>query len=181
MAVAVGVGLGVPTGTKVHPPLAGPPTALELLAKTIVISLRACGCAEVAIKHLAIDHIETSLSFIQSQLEIGAPCLADRVPVHCAPFDVEDSIGRTAAYRSVNATGSARETGTARLRIGAQVAPVWEDYSVMAAPRQAHIDSGRRGRGKLRIAVGRQVNARESRAIQRVPDGSGMVVTRSFE
>jgi len=26
VAVAVGVGLGVPTGTKVHPPLAGPST-----------------------------------------------------------------------------------------------------------------------------------------------------------
>ena len=108
------------------------------------------------------------MSFIQSQLEIGALCLADRVPVHCAPLDVEDSIGRTAAYRSVNATGSARVTGAARLRIGAQVAPVWEDCSVMTTPRQAHVDRGSRGRGKLRITVGRQVNARESRAIQRV-------------
>ena len=115
--------------------------------------------------HLAVDHIETSLSFIQSQLEIGARYVARHV--HCAPFDVEDSIGRTAAYRSVNATGSARETGAARLRIGAQGAEVWEDCVVMATPRQAPA-TGRRGRGKLRIAVGRQVNARKSRAIQRV-------------
>ena len=86
--------------------------------------------------HLAVDHIETSLSFIQSQLEIGALYVAGHV--HCAPFDVEDSIGRTAAYRSVNATGSARVTGAARLRIGAQVGPVWEDCIVMATPRQAN-------------------------------------------
>ena len=130
--------------------------------------MRACGCAEVAIKHLAVNHIETRLSFVQSQLEIGALCLFDRIPVHCPPFDVEDSIGRNAAYRSVNATGSAGVIGAARLRIGAQVAPVGEDCSVVATPRQAHVDGVSRGRGELRIAVGRQVNARERRAIQRV-------------
>ena len=143
----------------------------EVLAKTVVMFLRASGYANaaiVAIKHLAVDHIETSLSFIQSQLEIGARYVAGRVIVHCAPFDVEDSIGRTAAYRSVNATGSARVTGAARLRIGAQVAPVWEDCIVMATPRQTNVRCASGGRGKLRIAVGRQVNARESRAIQRV-------------
>lgn len=113
----------------------------EVLIKTVVISLRARGCADaaiVAIMHLAVDHIEASLSFIQSQLEIGARYVAGRVIIHCAPFDVEDSIGRTAAYRSVNATGSTRVTGAARLRIGAQVGPVWEDCSVMATPRQAN-------------------------------------------
>jgi hypothetical protein len=150
----------------------------EVLAKTVVISLRACGCAEVAVYHLAVDHIETSLPFIQSQLEIGALCLADRVLVHCAPFDVEDSIGRTAAYRSVNATGSARETGAARLRIGAQVAPVGEDCSVMATPRQAHVDGERRGRGKLRIARLMLVKVVPYSVYE---NGSEMVVTRSFE
>jgi hypothetical protein len=53
------------------------------------------------------------------------------------------------------------------LRIGAQGAEVWEDCIVMATPRQAPA-TGSRVRGKLRIAAGRQVNADENPAIQRV-------------
>jgi hypothetical protein len=86
----------------------------------------------------ADDYLElqVGIAFIEPYLKIRGRIVI--VKIHRAPFDIEDSIGRTAAYRSVNATGSAGETGAARLRIGAQVGPVWEDCNIMATPRQAN-------------------------------------------
>ena len=60
--------------------------------------------AGVAVRHRAIDHIETGLPLIQPQLVVGLQGGVSEIDA--APFDVEDTVGRTPRYRGEDAAQS---------------------------------------------------------------------------
>jgi hypothetical protein len=93
------------------------------------------------------------------------------VEIDGAPFDVEDSIGRTPGHRRENAAGPAWEARAARVYIRALVVKVWEDAVVVGEPRQANVSEGGICSRELGIAVGRQIDARVRVAIERVSEG----------
>jgi hypothetical protein len=144
-------------------------TVAEVLSKYGVVSLDSRGCAGVALIHRAVDHIEAWLSLIQPQLVVGM--LAGVAEIDGAPFDVEDTIRRTARDRGENAACSIGKNGAAGVRIRALVVPVWEDRVVVGEPRQANVSKGCISGRKLGIAVRRQVDARERHVIERVREG----------
>ena len=93
--------------------------------------------------------------------------------IHGTPFDIEDTVGRSARNRRVNAAGAARipRAASPTQIICAQVIPVREHSVIVSEPRQANVGKGRiRGR-ELRIAVGGQINAGEGLIVQRVREG----------
>ena len=93
--------------------------------------------------------------------------------IHRAPFDVEDTIGRSARYRGVNAAGATRVSCTANPAqiISSLVVPIRHDRVVVAEPRQADVGKvGSHGR-ELGIAVGRHIDAGERQVVQRVTEG----------
>ena len=102
--------------------------------------------------------IKTALPLIQPHFEVGRRGWAGEID--CAPFDIEDTVGRGAFYRSENTAVPARETRAARVRIGAQIIPIREDdVGAAACVRQAGV-SEVRGKGhKLKSAVGVHIHA----------------------
>src|SRR5262249_34831540 len=140
-------------------------TIAEMLGKAGVIFLHSCGRTTVTLIHRAVKHFETSLPFVQPQLEIGR--LACIVRIDRAPLDVEDAIGRSARHGRINATGAVRVNRAAGVCVGAEVIPVWEDGVVVIQPRQANISrTGVCGR-KLRISIGRYIHTVEALVIER--------------
>jgi hypothetical protein len=130
----------------------------EVLSKKRVISLHSTCGAGVAKSDRAPDHIKAILPLIQPQLVIGPH--GDIGEVNRAPFDIEDPVGRSARHRGEDAAGATRESRAPALRIRALVVPVREDRVVVTDPRQrTDIGKGRIGSRKLRIAVGRHVDA----------------------
>ena len=71
----------------------------EVLVKVSAL-LHACRCTRVPVRDRAVDYIKPAQSFIQSNLEVGTAAAAE---IGGAPFDVEDSIGRSACYRGEDA------------------------------------------------------------------------------
>jgi hypothetical protein len=131
----------------------------EVLNESAVISLHSrCGRC-VAVTHGSIDHIEATLSLVQPQLDVGA---AASRKVLCPPFNVENPVGSTATYRSEYA-----EPGVDQI----QVVPVRIDGVVVGTPRQADVSKRRIGSQELGIAIGRQIDARENRAVQGIREG----------
>jgi hypothetical protein len=96
---------------------------------------------------------------MQPQLKVGTT--ASRKVLR-SPLNVEDAIGSSAAYRCKDA-----EPGIDQI----QVVPVWEDRVVVGSPREARISKRRIVSQELGIAVGRQIDARVSRAVQDVGEG----------
>jgi hypothetical protein len=80
------------------------------------------------------------------------------------PLDVEDAVGRTAAYRGEYAKPAVDQI---------QVVPIREDRVVVSSPRQADVSKGRIGGRKLRVAVRRQINAGKALVVQRVREWQG--------
>ena len=111
------------------------------------------GRAGVTISHRAVDHIEAGLPLIQSNLKVGRR--AGIGEIHRAPFDVQDTIGRSTGHRRVNAAGATWISRTAALCIGAQVVPVREDGGVVIEPRQANVGEGGICGRELGVAIGR--------------------------
>ena len=90
--------------------------------------------------------------------------------IDSTPLDVEDTIGRNAGYRGVNAAGGTGVSRAAGHCIGAQVVPVWEDAVVVREPWQANVGKGGiRGR-ELGIAVGRDIDARVGLIVEAVTE-----------
>jgi len=100
-----------------------------------------------------------TLPLVQPQLKVRT---ATSREVLGAPFNVEDAVGRSATYRS-------EDTKSAVDQI--QIVPVWEDRVVVSGPRQTLVGEGRIGSCELRIAVRRQINAREGLIVQTVREG----------
>ena len=100
------------------------------------------------LSHCAVDHVKASLPLIQPQLEAG---IAASREVLCTPLDVEDAVGSSATYRGEYAEPTVHQI---------QVVPVREDRVVVGGPWQALVGEGRIGGRELRIAVGRQIDAR---------------------
>jgi len=90
--------------------------------------------------------------------------------INGAPFNVEDTIGRSTRHRGVNAAGPARETCAASPPqiIGALVVPVREDGAVVVEPGQTHVGKVGTCSRKLGIAIGRHIDACVSRATGRI-------------
>jgi hypothetical protein len=86
------------------------------------------------------------LALVQPQLEVG---VATSREILGTPFDVEDAVGSTSAYRREYAKPAINQV---------QVVPVREDRVVVLAPRQASVSKGRVGGHELCIAIGRQVD-----------------------
>ena len=128
----------------------------EVLSENGVILLHSgCGTS-VPVGESAVDDIEASLSLIQPQLEVGTPTPRE---VLRTPLYVEDAVGRCATYRGEDAEPAVDQI---------QIIPVWRDVVVVGEPRQTTVGEGRiRGR-ELRVAVGRQINARKALIVQRV-------------
>ena len=93
--------------------------------------------------------------------------------IHRAPFDVEDTIGRSARYRGVNAAGATRVSCAANPAqiVSSLVVPIRHDRVVMAEPRQADVGKVRSRGRKLGIAVGNHVDAGERLVIESVTEG----------
>jgi len=86
---------------------------------------------------------------------------------HRAPFDVEDPVGRSARYRSVNTAVPARiSRATAQARVGAQILKQQMNGEVMRSPRNAHSHKRAIAGLKLSSAVGGQIYADIGVAIQ---------------
>jgi hypothetical protein len=68
----------------------------EVLIKGGIVFLHTGSGRCIGVGQTAIDHIEATLPFVQSQLKIGSA--ASRV-VLVAPLDIEDSVGSNAADR----------------------------------------------------------------------------------
>jgi hypothetical protein len=94
--------------------------------------------------------------------------------IDSAPFDIEDTIGRTAGHRGVNAAGAARVTCATGIKwFRAQVVPVREDCVVVArgcrgCPWQANIRKRRIEGRELSIAVRRHIDRVKRLVVQRV-------------
>src|SRR5207247_1385171 len=108
----------------------------------------------VAVGHCAVDDIEASLSLVQSQFEVSAGSPRE---ILRPPLNVKDAVGRSATYRCEYAEPAVDQI---------QVVPIWEDGVVVGGPRQADVSEGRIGGHKLRIAVGRQIDAGEALVVQ---------------
>ena len=95
--------------------------------------------------------------------------MVDIGKVDCAPFDIEDPVGRSARHRGEYTAGSTWERRAATVCIGALVVPVKGYRVVMTGPRQ-RTDIGKSGVGsrELRIAVGRYVDAVKGVVVQGV-------------
>ena len=131
----------------------------EVLVKGGVVLLHSRRGRRIAIGHCAIDDVETALSLVQPQFEVGS---AGPREVIGPPLDVEDAVGSIATYRREYAKPGVDQF---------QVVPIRGDVVVVGCPRQTLIKEGRiRGR-ELGIAIGRQINARESRGIEGVREG----------
>jgi hypothetical protein len=76
------------------------------------------------------DHLELQVGivFVQPDLVVRGRIII--VKVHRAPFDVEDSIGRTARNRGEDTAVSARETCATRQTIRTLVLPHREDGEI---------------------------------------------------
>ena len=112
------------------------------MIEACIISLHS-GCGRcVAVTYCAVDHVEACLPFVQPQLEVRAPTARE---ILRAPLDVEDAIGRRAAYRREDAKSAINQI---------QVIPVWEYCVVMGGPRQADVGKGGIRSHELGIAVG---------------------------
>ena len=98
------------------------------------------------------------LPFIQPQLVIASAATAE---IGGTPFDVEDTIWRSAGKRGENASWASGEL----------VVPIREYGVVVGSPRQADVGKGRIGGRELGIAVGRQIDAGESLVVQGVTEG----------
>src|SRR5882724_9263334 len=142
--------------------------AAEVLIKVGIIFLHARGRIAVAKSHCAIDHIEVCLPLIQPQLVIN--WRAGVAVIDGAPFDVEDTIRRTACGRGENTAGSAREAGTAGLCIRTLVIPVRQDGVVVGEPWQANVYPIDICGHELGIAVGRHIDAVKGLVIQRITE-----------
>jgi hypothetical protein len=140
----------------------------EVLSKKCVVSLHA-GCGRcVAVSHCAVDHVKAWLSsLVQPQLEVSSRGRSSEV--NSAPFNVEDPVGRSARHRGEDTASSTRESRAAAVCVSALVIPVREDRVVVTDPRQrTDIGKGRIGSRKLRIAVGRYVDAVKGLVVQSV-------------
>jgi hypothetical protein len=125
----------------------------EVLSKECVVSLHSGRGRCVTIAHYAVDHVEAELPFVQPHFVVGL--LGGVGEIHRAPFDVEDTIGRSARYRGVDAAGATRVRRAANPAqiISALVIPIRHDRVVVAEPRQADVGKvGTHGR-ELGIAV----------------------------
>ena len=131
----------------------------EVLNESVVVSLHPrCG-RFVAASHCSLDHIEATLSLVQPQLDVGSAAPRE---VLCPPLNVEDPVGSGATYR-----GKYAEPAVDQI----QVVPVWVDGVIVGGPREALVGKFRIGRHELRIPVGRQIDAGESRAVQAIREG----------
>src|SRR5262249_12631632 len=136
-------------------------TVAEILRKDGVVLLHPpCGRC-VPVVHSTVDHIEPSLSLIQPQLKVG---IATPREVLRTPLNVEDAVARIATYRGEYAKPTGNQI---------QIIPIWVDRVVVREPRQADVGEGRIRGCKLRIAVGRQINAAKALVVQRVREWQG--------
>ena len=118
-------------------------------------------------RDVAVDHVEARLSFIQPQLVIGR--LVDIGEVHRAPFDVEDTIRRSAGYRGEDTACPTRETGAAGVYIRALVVPIGEDRVVVVGPWQrARVNPEVICGYELHVTIGRHIDSRIGLIVQRV-------------
>ena len=91
-----------------------------------------------------VHHIKTALPLIQPHFEVGRGGWAGEID--CAIFDIEDTVGRGAFYRSENTAVPAGEGRAARVRIGAQIIPIREDeVGAAACVRQAAVCEDQEG------------------------------------
>jgi len=89
-----------------------------------------------------------------------------------APLDVEDTIGRSARYRGVNAAGATRVSRAANPAqvVRSLVVPIRQDRVVVGRPRQTDVGKvGSHGR-ELSITIGRHSDAGEGLVIQAVTE-----------
>ena len=139
----------------------------EVLSKKRVSLHAGCGRC-VAVSHCAVDHVKAWLPpLVQPQLEVSSRGRSSEV--NSAPFNVEDPVGRCARHRGEYTARSAGESRAPGVCIGALVVPVREDRVVVTDPWQrTDIGKGRIGSRKLRIAVGRHVDAVKGLVVQGV-------------
>ena len=81
------------------------------MSKTGVAALHSRSGASIAIYRGTINHIESILSLIQPQLEIGR--VGGSGEVNGAPFDIEDAVGSSTGHRGIDTAGAARKAGAA--------------------------------------------------------------------
>ena len=114
----------------------------EVLNESGVVPLHPRSSRCVTVTHCAVDHVEATLSLVQSQLEVGSAAARE---VLRPPFDVKDAVGSRATYRCEDAKSTINQI---------EVVPVWENGVVVGRPRQASISEGRIGSQELGVTVG---------------------------
>ena len=108
----------------------------------------------------AIDDFETLTWIVlaKAQLEIAPRGVVTKE--HCAPFDVEDPVRRSARYRCENAAGPTRiGRATAQGQVSAQILKQCMNSEVMSRPRNAHSDKRAIAGHKLGIPVRGNIHA----------------------
>ena len=140
----------------------------KVLSNERVISLHTGSRRCVAVSHCAVDHVKAWLPpLVQPQLEVSSRGRSREV--NSAPFNIEDPVGRCARHRGEDTAGSTRESRASAVCIGALVIPVGEDGIIVGGPWQrTDIGKSRVGSRKLRIAVGRHVDAVKGLVVQGV-------------
>ena len=125
----------------------------EILRKGGIVPLHTGGGRCVAIGNSGVHYIKPALPLVQPQLKVGVTRV--RTEIDCAPFDVEDTVGRGARNRGVNSTTAVGVAGAtpARHLIGAQVIPIRQHGIVVCTPWQAKVTPGVIAGGKLGSAI----------------------------
>ena len=107
------------------------------------------GDIAVIAAHLSVadNHLELQVRIVLIQTRFEIRRRRRICKIHGAPFNIEDTVRRTARYRCKHTAGSTRESRAARLYIGLQVLPHWEHAEIIRP------DVGRRGQTGCDVAA----------------------------
>lgn len=141
----------------------------EVLIERAGVLLHASRRAAITASNRAVDYIKTTLPLVQSHLEVRLRGWGGEIDR--APFDVEDTVGRSARDGREDTASAVGVTRAASVCIGAQVVPIRERDVGAGCVRQTTVREDRRRVHKLQCAIGIHVRHRKRLVIQAIGEG----------
>ena len=138
----------------------------EVLREGDVVPLHTAGRRCVTVGQGTIDHVKACLPLIQPQFEIGRLRIVEEV--HSVPFDVKDTVWRSARDRHEDATPVCPGRAAAQTYVGAQIIPIREDGVAVACARQASVGEDRGIATELQCTVGVHIRSRVGLIVERI-------------